>query len=117
MIRWRGRRKVEGRQERPSRLRWMPDKAVCSCALVRGAIMGKDLQPRDPACPEHGQSMSARLDALEATATRSVATTYGPMLDDMARFWIQKGIEGMRYAVAIENAEFEGHPPSIIRPA
>lgn len=42
------------------------------------------------------------LDKLEATAAKAVTNTYGPMIqNDEQRFWIQKGIEGMRYAVAV----------------
>jgi NTP pyrophosphatase (non-canonical NTP hydrolase) len=44
----------------------------------------------------------SRVDQLERVATRAIQNTYGKIKDDAARFWIQKGIEGMRYAVAIE---------------
>ena len=40
------------------------------------------------------------LDALEAEAVKAIEFTYGSNLTDEARFWIQKGIEGMRWAVA-----------------
>lgn len=49
--------------------------------------------------------MAERLDRLEAVAVEAITRTYGPMLDDEARGWIQKGIEGMRYAVATEADE------------
>ena len=39
------------------------------------------------------------LDALEAQAAEAVLRTYGRM-SHSARFWAQKGIEGMRLAVA-----------------
>ena len=39
------------------------------------------------------------LDALEARALEALARTY-ECPDFMARFWIQKGIEAMRLAVA-----------------
>lgn len=42
------------------------------------------------------------LDSLEAKAVRAITDTYGPALSEDARFWIQKGIEGMRLAVALE---------------
>ena len=51
--------------------------------------------------------LPGRLDALEAVAVRAITDTYGPMLTDEARGWIQKGIEGMRLAVAIERADLE----------
>jgi hypothetical protein len=59
-----------------------------------------DWTPFDP--PDH---MPQRLDALERVAAQAVENTYGPMLDDEARGWVQKGIEGMRYAVAKENED------------
>jgi hypothetical protein len=47
----------------------------------------------------------AKLDVLEKVATEAVARTYSDgAFEDMSveeRFWIQKGIEGMRYAVAL----------------
>lgn len=50
------------------------------------------------------------LDALEARAVKVISQTYSPMSDDItARFWIQKGIEGMRCAVAeAQLGEVEG---------
>lgn len=45
-----------------------------------------------------------RLDGLEAVAVEAITNTYGPMIqNDEQRFWLQKGIEGMRYAVAVED--------------
>lgn len=46
-----------------------------------------------------------RLDALEAVAVKAIHKTYGPKFSDTERFWIQKGIEGMRLAVALESEE------------
>lgn len=48
-----------------------------------------------------------RLDALERVAVEAVTRTYGPFgrNDGDLRFWVQKGIEAMRYAVAVENEE------------
>lgn len=41
------------------------------------------------------------LDALERRAVDAITRTYGPMVGtDPRRFWIQKGIEGMRLAIA-----------------
>lgn len=41
------------------------------------------------------------LDALERRAVEAITNTYGPVhKDDTAAFWAQKGIEGMRLAVA-----------------
>lgn len=44
----------------------------------------------------------SRLDQLENVAVRAIRDTYGRIKDDTALLWVQKGIEGMRYAVAIE---------------
>lgn len=59
---------------------------------------------RDKARREADEGMPERLDKLEAVAVRSITNTYGP-LGSLERFWIQKGIEGMRYAVAVEGEE------------
>jgi len=41
------------------------------------------------------------LDDLERVAVKAIVATYDIAEDDVtARFWIQKGIEGMRLAVA-----------------
>lgn len=57
--------------------------------------------------------MPERLDRLEARAADVLERTYGPMLDREARGWIQKGIEGMRLAVAEEAlAERSGQKPA-----
>jgi hypothetical protein len=44
-----------------------------------------------------------RLNTLEARAVEAITNTYGPDFTDDARFWLQKGIEGMRLAVAEED--------------
>jgi hypothetical protein len=40
------------------------------------------------------------LDALERRAVEAITRTYGPVVTEDAAFWAQKGIEGMRFAVA-----------------
>lgn len=63
----------------------------------------RDLRPETPT---PSISMPERLDVLERKATKAVTNTYGPAIQsDEQRFWIQKGIEGMRYAVATEGEE------------
>lgn len=51
-------------------------------------------------------AMNARLDKLEKIAVKAIARTYNVRDgDETERFWIQKGIEGMRYAIATERED------------
>lgn len=45
-----------------------------------------------------------RLDRLEARAVEAITRFYEPKTDE-ERFWIQKGIEGMRLAIATEHED------------
>ena len=48
----------------------------------------------------------SRLDELEKVAVQALHETYRIMAQSgEARFWAQKGIEGMRLAIALENQE------------
>lgn len=49
--------------------------------------------------PDKPEGQRDTLDALEARAVEAIQRTYEPK-SDTERFWIQKGIEGMRLAVA-----------------
>lgn len=83
--------------ENPPDLLAIPEEP-CGCERTFAALGGVKAIP----LKEHEDFVARfNLDKLEARAAAAVDAAYGSEgMNSTARFWVQKGIEGMRLAVA-----------------